>query len=224
MDIVFIIALLITSLISVTYMVERGRALRWRKVIPADVEAAVNQFRGPEDLERLKVICELNPSPMARLIQCGASHLEWPRQENVGLLETRARHEVNKLERGLAVLETIVGIAPLMGLVGTIYGLILLFGGMGDPSAEQTAKFAQGISLALYATLLGLSIAIPTLVAWSYYSKKVENIAVEMETIVDEVLRKNYHAAGQPNAPKRSSRKQAEVSVEAVSPDASANA
>ena len=192
MDIIFIIALLITSLVAVTYIVERGLALRWHKVIPPDTQAAVMQFRGDADLSRIQVVCELNPSPLSRLLQCGAEHLDWPKQENVDLLETRARHEVNKLERGLVVLETIVGIAPLLGLVGTIYGLILLFGGMGETTAEQTSKFAQGISLALNATLLGLSIAIPTLVAWSYFSKKVENLAVEMETLVDEFLRKNY--------------------------------
>jgi len=195
MDIIFIIALLVTSLVAVTYMVERGLALRWRKVIPPDTEAAVIQHQAGQDLSRLKVVCELNPSPLSRLILCGVEHLDRPRQENVDLLETRARHEVNKLERGLVVLETIVGIAPLLGLVGTIYGLILLFGDMGQATADQTSKFAQGISLALNATLLGLSIAIPTLVAWSYFSKKVENLAVEMETLVDEFLRKNYRHA-----------------------------
>jgi biopolymer transport protein ExbB len=96
------------------------------------------------------------------------------------------------LERGLVVLEIIVGIAPLMGLVGTIYGLIVLFGGMGKVTAEESATFARGVSLALNSTLMGLLIAIPALAAWSYYSKKVENLAVEMESLCDEFLRKHY--------------------------------
>jgi biopolymer transport protein ExbB len=108
------------------------------------------------------------------------------------VIETRARHEVSRLERGLVVLEIIVGIAPLLGLVGTIYGLITLFGSMNQATAADSARFAQGISLALTATLMGLMIAIPALVAWSYYSKKVENLAVEMETLCDEFLRKHY--------------------------------
>src|SRR5436853_112681 len=94
------------------------------------------------------------------------------------------------VERGLVVLEIIVGIAPLLGLVGTIYGLVILFGSMGQ--TVDNAKFAQGISLALNATLLGLLIAIPTLAAWSYYNKKVETFAVEMESLCDEFLRKHY--------------------------------
>jgi biopolymer transport protein ExbB len=89
------------------------------------------------------------------------------------------------------VLEIIVGIAPLMGLVGTIYGLIILFGKTDLSSGDATA-FAKGISLALYATLSGLLIAIPALIGWSYYSRKVETLSVEMESLCDEFLRKHY--------------------------------
>lgn len=195
MDIVFIMALVVTSLISVTYMVERGIALRWKKVVPPDVKAAVMQFRSVNDIDKIRWTCQAQDSPLSRLLLTSLAHLQWPRDENMDILETRARHEVSRLERGLVVLEIIVGIAPLLGLVGTIYGLILLFGSMGNLDASETNRFAQGISLALYATLLGLVIAIPTLVAWSYFSKKVEMLAVEMETLCDEFLRKSYHGA-----------------------------
>src|SRR5262245_36564940 len=197
MELLFIVALVATSVISVTYMVERGIALRWHKIIPPEVATSVLQYqgRGAEDLARLRWTCEAHPSPLSRLLGFAADHREWSREENVDVVETRARHEVARLERGLVVLEIIVGIAPLLGLVGTIYGLIILFGSMGGVDSDQTAKFAQGISLALNATLLGLIIAIPTLAAWSYYSKKVENLALEMESLCDEFLRKYYHAA-----------------------------
>ena len=99
---------------------------------------------------------------------------------------------MTKLERGLVVLEIIVGIAPLLGLVGTIYGLITLFAHMDPAGAQDNAKFAQGISLALNATLIGLLVAIPALISWSYYSKKVDTLAVEMESLCDEFLRKHY--------------------------------
>jgi biopolymer transport protein ExbB len=139
-------------------------------------------------------VCEQHPSTLGRLLLFLSEHLDWSRSEGVELLETRARHEVSQLERGLVVLEIIVGIAPLMGLVGTIYGLILLFGSMSAVSGVDSVKFAQGISTALYATLLGLLVAIPALIAWSYYSKKVENLTVELESICDEFLRKHHHA------------------------------
>ena len=192
MDIFFIIALVLTSIVALAFIIERGRALRWHKVVPPAVELAVENYRSSRDLPQLRAVCEQNPSTAGRLLTFAVGHLDWPKNENVDVLETRARHEVAKLERGLVVLEIIVGIAPLLGLVGTIYGLITLFASMGDAAAVDNAKFAQGISLALNATLMGLLIAIPAVAAWSYYSKKVENFAVEMESLCDEFLRKHY--------------------------------
>jgi len=190
----FIILLLITSVVALTFIVERGFALRWNRVIPPPIENGVAFYKSADDLPRLRAVCEENPSTCGRLLLFLSQHLDWSRSEGVELLETRARHEVAQLERGLVVLEIIVGIAPLMGLVGTIYGLILLFGSMSAVSGVDSVKFAQGISTALYATLLGLVVAIPALIAWSYYSKKVENLTVELESVCDEFLRKHHHA------------------------------
>ena len=103
-----------------------------------------------------------------------------------------ARHEIVKLERGLVVLEIIVGIAPLLGLVGTIIGMMATFENVGQMGLNDASKLAQGISVILKATLIGLLIAIPALVSWSYYSKKVEMLAVEMETLCDEFMRRLY--------------------------------
>jgi biopolymer transport protein ExbB len=198
MDIFFIIALVITSIVAVTFIVERGLALRWIKVIPTDVVYSIQAYRGENQLQHLRNVCQNNPSTLSRLLLFATEHLDWPKTETVDVLETRARHEVTKLERGLVVLEIIVGIAPLLGLVGTIYGLITLFGHMDPSGMQEHTKFAQGISLALNATLLGLLIAIPALVSWSYYSKKVETLAVEMESLCDEFLRKHYRQDERP--------------------------
>ena len=124
-----------------------------------------------------------------------ASHLDCPKGENVDALQTKARHEVAQLERGLVVLEIITGIAPLLGLVGTVYGLILLFTGLGSQTlGGDNSLFAAGIALALRATLLGLIVAIPSLISWSYFSKKVDTLAVELETLCDEFLQRQYRA------------------------------
>ncbi len=189
----FIVILVVTSVVALTFIVERALALRWNKIIPTPVRQAVGSYHSPADLPGLQRACEQNPSACGRIVLFATQHVEWSRNENAELIETRARHEVSQLERGLVVLEIIVGIAPLMGLVGTIYGLIQLFGTMNSPGSVDSARFAQGISLALNATLLGLLIAIPALVAWSFYSKRVENLTVEMETLCDEFLRKHYH-------------------------------
>jgi biopolymer transport protein ExbB len=198
MDILFIIALVITSIVAVAFIVERGLALRWIKVIPPNVVYAVQSYHNENQLAQLRNVCDSNPSALSRLLLFVSEHLDWPKEETVDVLETRARHEVTKLERGLVVLEIIVGIAPLLGLVGTIYGLITLFGHMDPAGAQDNAKFAQGISLALNATLIGLLVAIPALISWSYYSKKVDTLAVEMESLCDEFLRKHYRNDDRP--------------------------
>ena len=77
------------------------------------------------------------------------------------------------MERRLVILEIVVGVAPLLGLLGTIYGLIELFGGLAEAGLGDNSALARGIALALYSTLLGLLTAIPSLVAWSYYNRKV---------------------------------------------------
>lgn len=188
----FIVILVLTSIVALTFIVERGLALRWSRIIPPQVQHSVEFYKSADQLSQLRQVCEQNPSTCSRLLLFATQHLDWSRGETVQLVETRARHEVAQLERGLVVLEIIIGIAPLMGLVGTIYGLIMLFGGMGTLSGVDSGKFAQGISTALYATLLGLLVAIPALIAWSYYSKKVENLTVELASICDEFLRKHY--------------------------------
>jgi biopolymer transport protein ExbB len=184
--------LILTSVVGLAFIIERGIALRWRRVVPPAIEAAVESCQSAEDVPMLRRVCQQNDSPVSRLLLLASDHLDWPRAETADVLQTRARHEVTRLERGLVVLEIIVGIAPLLGLVGTIVGMIGAFADVGRNGMENAALLAHNISLILWATLTGLLIAIPSLVFWSYYSKKVETIAVEMETLCDGFIRRQY--------------------------------
>jgi biopolymer transport protein ExbB len=192
METYIIFALILTSIVGLTFIVERGLALRWSKVIPPGVESALQNCRTVEDVATLKQVCLGQPSPLGRLLVVAIEHLDWTRDETVDALQTRARHEVVKLERGLVILEIIVGIGPLMGLTGTIFGMIKLFGGLSESGLGDNSAFAAGIAIALNATLLGLIVAIPSLIAWSYYNRKVERMAVEMATFCDDFLRRQY--------------------------------
>ena len=194
MELFIIAVLLLASVVGLTFIVERGLALRAQKVIPTEIEAALETCRSHDDVPMLKRICEQHPSPLSRLLLLADKHRSWPRAENIGALETSARHEVSKLERGLVILEIVVGVAPLLGLVGTIYGLIILFGGMTDAGLGDSKEVAKGIAVALNSTLLGLLTAIPSLIAWSYYNKKVERFAVEMAALCENFLRTQYHS------------------------------
>lgn len=188
----FMVLLVLTSIVSVAFIVERGLALRRKKVAPEVVEDALDRCHGREGVQALQIICQQQPSPLSRLVLVAIEHLPWPKMDNADCVQTRARHEVVQLERGLVVLEIVTGIAPLLGLVGTLHGMITLFGDIGRVGLSDNAVFARGISITLNTTLMGLLIAIPSLVAWSYFTKKVESLAVEMETLLDDFLRKQY--------------------------------
>jgi biopolymer transport protein ExbB len=181
-----------TSIVGVAFIVERWWTLRWVRVVPPAIATALLKCHTPDDVQKVVRLCELNPSPLGRLIQLAAERLDWSKADNVDALQTAARNEIVRLERGLVVLEIIVGIAPLLGLVGTIAGMMTVFSDVGQTGLNDAAKLAAGIALILRATLMGLLIAIPALVAWSYFSKKVEVFAVEMEALCDDFIRRQY--------------------------------
>ena len=144
--------------------------------------------------ERLARIVHHDASSLARIVRVALQHLRWPRAENVEAVQTRARHEMVRLERGLVVLEVIVGIAPLIGLIGTVSGLIHVFASLGlSAGAADAKRIALGISEALSCTIFGLGIAVPSLVAFVYFSKRVEVLSVEMESLVTDLLSKLYY-------------------------------
>ena len=187
--------LVLTSIVGLTFIVERGLSLRWRKVVPPEIEAAVHILpdpRGRADARAASV--SQYPSPMSRLLLMAAEHLDWPKADTMDAMQARARHEVTRLERGLVVLEMIVGIAPLLGLVGTIIGMMGLFRNIGQrvwtsrPAGPRHRPHPQHHAH-------GPSHRHPFAVFWSYYSKKVETIAIEMETLCDEFIRRQYREA-----------------------------
>jgi biopolymer transport protein ExbB len=190
----FMWPLLACSIVSVTTMILRGLALQRKKVLPPIIEHEIERLAPGESPERLARIVHHDDSALARIARVALQHLRGPRSETVEVVQTRARHEMVRLERGLIVLEVIVGIAPLLGLIGAVSGLVHVFSHLGLSSgASDTRQIALGIAEALNATVFGLSIAVPTLIGFTYFSRKVEVMSVEMETLVLELINKCYY-------------------------------
>jgi Biopolymer transport proteins len=193
----FMWPLLACSIVAVTTIILRVIALREKKVKPLVIESEIERLLPGGSADRLMRIVEFDDSSLARIVRVALQHLRSPRSENVEAVQTRARHEMVILEKGLIVLEVIVGIAPLLGLIGAVSGLVHVFSHLGLSSgASDTRQIALGIAEALNATVFGLSIAVPTLIAFSYFSKKVEVMSVEMETLVVELIAKCYFGRG----------------------------
>jgi biopolymer transport protein ExbB len=190
----FMWPLLGCSIMTVTTIILRGMALRRKNVLPLVIESEIERLVPGDSADRLARIVQQDNSSLARLVKMALQHLRAPRSETVEVVETKARHELVVLERGLIVLEIITGIAPLLGLIGAVSGLVHVFSALGLSSgASNTQQIARGIAEALNATVFGLSIAVPSLVAFSYFSKKIEVMSVEMETLVVELIGKCYY-------------------------------
>ncbi len=192
----FMLLLIILSFISVTVIIWRTIALRRKEVLPGLVEKEIDRLKPADDAEaivRLARLLRYNSSTLARVSTTALTHLTWPKSENVEAVQTKARHEIVKLENGLFVLEIVVGIGPLLGLLGAVSGLVAVFAEFGESAAGADPRvIAAGISEALSTTIVGIAVAIPSLIAYSYFSKKIENMAAEMESLVADLLAKCY--------------------------------
>jgi len=192
----WMLPLLACSLISVAVIVLRGLALRRHLVVPPAIEEAIEGIApGDEDAaNRLAKLVRDDRSALGRIVDVGLHHLAWPKSENMEAVQTKARHEMVRLESGLFILEVIVGISPLLGLLGAVSGLVTVFAAFGaNSAAEDPHGIAKGISEALSTTIVGLAIAIPSLIAYSYFSKKIESMAADMESLIADLLAKCYY-------------------------------
>jgi biopolymer transport protein ExbB len=180
--------LLVVSIVAGTVIVLRGTALREKSIIPPALMAEIESLQPGDDLDKLERLIARYPSSLARVLSTLIQHLTWSRAEAVEAVQTRARHEVARLESGLIILEITTGIAPLLGLLGTLSGLVGIFTAVGtDPVAV-----ARGIAEALNTTIVGLAVAVPSLVTYNYFQRRIEVMAVEMESLVADLVVKCY--------------------------------
>jgi biopolymer transport protein ExbB len=185
---IFMIFLLLVSVTAVTVILLRGAAIRERAVLPPEIAAEIERLQPGQSLDRLEKLTARAPSPLGRVVATVLKHLTWPRAETVEAVQTRARHEIAGLESGLVFLEIATGISPLLGLLGTLSGLVSVFAAVGsDPVAV-----ARGIAEALNTTIVGLGVSVPCLVAYNYFQRRVEVMAIEMESLVSDLIAKCY--------------------------------
>mgnify|MGYP001302714101 FL=1 len=172
--------LLVASIVAVALIIERFIILREAKVVPAGLlEKAVTIYRKQgirEDM--LSVLAQ--DSPLGQVLAAGLRNQASSREVMKDAIEEAGRSVVHQLERFLTTLGTIATISPLMGLFGTVVGMIEIFGSQ-SPSGSNPQELAHGISVALYNTGFGLVIAIPAMIFFRHFRGRVESFVVEME-------------------------------------------
>ena len=191
---VFMALLVALSLLSIAVIIYKARTLRREVVMPASVESELERAEEwRHDTRRLQDFLASSPSTLSRIgdhtLQAHYRDKEEARQG----IQARAREEVVHLETGIALLEVVITVAPLLGLLGTASGLVTVFSNReGSSQSDEYATLARGIAEALNTTIAGLAVAVPTVFAHSYFTKKIEKMAVRMEVLVSHLVNVVY--------------------------------
>ena len=177
--------IIVCSIIAVAIILERLWTLQDKRVLPPDLARKATALLGAGQLNDKMLRSLANNSPLGRVLAALLEYRDRPHAVLVERVEDTGRHVAYELERYLNTLGTIAGVAPLLGLLGTVSGIIKSFnavtaGGLGDPQA-----LSGGIAEALVCTAAGLSVAIPALIAFRYLRGRVDRqvIAIEKEVM-----------------------------------------
>jgi biopolymer transport protein ExbB len=175
--------LLITALVGIAFIIERWIALNKAKI---NTEEFLTNIRAAlikkKSVKEAVAVCEEYGGPIANILKAGLSRYGEKEEEIERSMEIAATHELARLERGLAVLATVSNIAPLMGFLGTVTGMIASFKTLQKQGLSDPGAVAKGISEALITTASGLAIAVPTLVAYNWFTAKISRFLLEIET------------------------------------------
>jgi biopolymer transport protein ExbB len=180
--------LLFCSILSVTILLERIVYYRKRsKSKRVEFMARIKKALKNENLERAMEICRETPAPFSSIIYCGLELHGCPREEISNAMERKITVETMKLERYISIVATIGNTAVYIGLFGTVLGIIRAFHDISRAGAGGMAIVIGGVAEALVCTAAGLFVAIPAVVAFNYFVKRVEHFAADMELCASEL-------------------------------------
>ena len=176
------------SLVAVTIIIERMIALRRGRILPREIVEVVEAVRPAGDLTVAIAVCRRNPGVLSNIMRTGLEQAGQPWEVMRDAVLDVGRQETTLLERHLVWLQTIAQAAPLLGLLGTVLGMIKVFAaislsGLGDPQA-----LSEGISEAMITTAVGLGIGIPTLIAYNLLAAKSEGLITSIEAYASQLV------------------------------------
>ena len=179
--------LILTSIIGVAIILERFWSLRKSQIIPDGLIVEIKTMIKQNNLDNNKVNILKNSSPLGDLLVVAIAKRKDSVEGIKSALDERAGIIVHNLERYLGVLVTIATVAPLLGLFGTIIGMVELFSSFTS-SGHDVAVFARGISIALYNTAGGIVVAVPAMIAYRFFRSKIDNYLNEMEHYAIQIV------------------------------------
>ncbi|MDZ7374500.1 MAG: MotA/TolQ/ExbB proton channel family protein [candidate division KSB1 bacterium] len=184
------IPLAIFSVAGLAVFLEKLITLRRKAVLIPEVVQLIENLHSEAEVQELARLCQERPGPLSRIVALTLLHRHLPKEEIEEIIEEQGRQEGRLLERGLVVLETVAGASPLLGLLGTVFGIIKVFNVISVQGVGQASSFSAGISEALITTAAGLSIGIPALVAYNAFAHRAEGLILDIEKYSVILLRR----------------------------------
>ena len=173
--------ILLCSTLSLAIIIERWWSLRRRRVVPEGVGQMVQEWAARHELDQRHLAQLRDNSPLGRVLAAALANRHRPREVIKEAVEDTGRHVVHELDRFLNTLGTIAGISPLLGLLGTVIGMIKVFSAIMLHGVGNANELAGGISEALITTAAGLTVAIPSYFFYRYFTGRVKAYVVSME-------------------------------------------
>ncbi len=180
--------LTLVSVVALAIIVERLYVLRRSSFLESGTVAAITQLVAGRDYAGAVDYCRRRSGPFPALVGALVENRNAPYDELKEILEDKGRHELHGLQRGLPALATIVAGAPLLGLLGTVTGMIKIFSAISAQGTGITEKLSAGISEALITTEAGLVIAIPALFVHAYLESRAVSILADIEAQLLDLL------------------------------------
>lgn len=173
--------ILLCSVIALAIVGERFWSLQQKRINPASLVSQIWEWYKADELTDENIEALANSSPLGRVLAAGLVNRHHPREIMKESIEDTGRQVVVQLERYLNTLGTIASITPLLGLLGTVIGMIKVFAAITTHGVGNPSVLAGGISVALITTAAGLSVAIPSLIFYRYFRGKVDELVIKME-------------------------------------------
>ncbi len=192
------IPLLICSVISLAVIIDRALCLRRKRIIRPELVRLVIEVKDVNDVPKALSRCQHIRGPFAGIIKHVLINLHLSWEEKLHEIQIAGREEARVLERNLVLLEIIAAISPLFGLLGTVIGLDQIFEAVAIAGLGEPKVFSHGIAQALRTTIMGLAIAIPSMIAFSFFDRRVDRIVREMEKLSIVLLNKLYASRARP--------------------------
>lgn len=182
--------LLLFAFIALVLIIERIFALRMNRILVPSLVQIITKMTKEEDLTHAEQLSKSNPGPFSNIIEIVFENKHLSQAELHQAVEDQGQFEVRYLEKGLGIIETIAGTAPLMGLLGTVLGIIKVFDQIKVVGLDDPGVFSGGISEALITTAFGLVIGIIVLISYNLLAKKAENLVAEIQNYAVQIILK----------------------------------